>query len=251
MGLSLTQFEQGTPFDGDYLGALAEVQERLARLQLALIVHRRRAMILFEGWEGSGRRAALKLLAASFDPCSVTVHSGHDREFEGGRHWLSSFWASVPRAGETAIYFPSWYRRAVDARARGELADKEWARCFDEINEFEAQQTDHGTLVVKLFFHVSAQVQAARLQQRAADAWWRWTLEHQELAQPARAALLAAWQETFSRSDTRWARWNLVDGGDERAARIAALTAVADALEKHVPADPPVADQNVVRLSRG
>ena len=36
-------------------------------------------------------------------------------------------------------------------------------RAFDEINEFEAQQRDYGTLIVKLYFDVSAEVQEQRL----------------------------------------------------------------------------------------
>ena len=37
----------------------------------------------------------------------------------------------------------------------GNLDDKRWARAIDEINEFEAQQRDHGTMIAKLFFHVT------------------------------------------------------------------------------------------------
>ena len=40
---------------------------------------------------------------------------------------------------------------------------KLFARAFDEINEFEAQQRDYGTLIVKLYFDVSADVQEQRL----------------------------------------------------------------------------------------
>ena len=44
-------------------------------------------------------------------------------------------------------------------------------RAFDEINEFEAQQRDYGTLIVKLYFNVTAEVQERRLRKRAADPW--------------------------------------------------------------------------------
>ena len=39
----------------------------------------------------------------------------------------------------------------------------------------------------------------------------------------------------FERTDTRWAPWTVIDGNNKKAARIAALTAVADALEAAVP----------------
>ena len=45
----------------------------------------------------------------------------------------------------------------------GRIDEKALARAFDEINEFEAQQRDYGTLIVKLYFDVSAEVQERRL----------------------------------------------------------------------------------------
>lgn len=249
VGISLTQFEQGAPFDGDYSAALAALQKRIARLQLAQIVHGRRVMILFEGWQGAGKKGALKVLAGALDPCHSAVHCVGGAELEGGRHWLAPYWSRLPRSGETAIFFPSWYSDAVNASARGELVDKAWARTCDEINEFEAQQTDHGTLIVKLFFHVTAQVQAKRLQERQDDPWVRALAGAGQSAAHDREAQLAAWTDMFKRSDTRWAKWTVIAAGNEKAARISALDAFAQALEKAVPAEPPLRSGNVVAIA--
>ena len=50
-------------------------------------------------------------------------------------------------------------------------AEESIARVFDEINEFEAQQRDYGTLLVKLYFDVSADVQEQRLTRRRESPW--------------------------------------------------------------------------------
>ncbi len=42
----------------------------------------------------------------------------------------------------------------------------------------------------------------------------------------------------------------MIDGNDRKSGRIAALTAMADALEKQVPMIPPDADPAVVELAR-
>lgn len=240
VGVALTEFERGDPFVGDYAAALAALQERIAQLQLAQIVHGRRSIILFEGLEGSCKRGSLKALGGGFDPCSVAVHCVDNMQLQG-RHWLAPYWSRLPRTGETAIFFRSWYGDAVERRALGELVDKPWARTCDEINEFEAQQTDHGTLLIKLFFHTTAAVQAERLRKRKEDPWLRALAASSAGSRSDRDEQLGAWTEMFKRSDTRWARWTVIDAGDERAARIAALNAVAAALEKALPADPPLA----------
>lgn len=230
MGVSLTEFEKGAPFAGDHGVAVAAVQGRFERLQRQQIARGDRTILLLEGWEGSGRKAALKLLGGALDLCHVSVHCPLAPEFDSGRHWLASYWNSLPRAGETVVFFGSWYGNPVHSRAGGALGDKEWARAFDEINEFEAQQTDHGTAIVKLFLHVSEEVQSRRLRDRYP------LLGIESESQPARtelsrAALLSAWQDMFARSDTRWAPWRPIDGCDDLAGPLGALTAVADALD--------------------
>ena len=128
----------------------------MARLQLSQIVHRKRAIILFEGWMGAGKKAVLKRLVGALDPTHVRVISvaGSD-EADDDRHWLAPFWSRLPAAGDTTIFYRSWYRLIVEQRVLGSLDDKRWARAIDEINEFEAQQRDHGTMIAKLFFHVT------------------------------------------------------------------------------------------------
>jgi hypothetical protein len=54
----------------------------------------------------------------------------------------------------------------------------------------------------------------------------------------------------FRRTDTRWAPWIAIDGNDKQSARIAALNAIADRLEAHVPMDPPPLDPELEKLAR-
>jgi polyphosphate kinase 2 (PPK2 family) len=250
--IELTKFERGEPFPGDYHAALKALQDRLSALQLAQIVHRKRLIILFEGWEGAEKKSALKRLAAAWDPCHFTTHNvTSNAPDDSDRHWLARFWATLPPAGCTTLFYRSWYRKVADDRALGRGKAKEWARAYDEINEFEAQQRDHGTLIVKLFFHVSASVQDQRLRERAEDPWRKWLVDADDSrSQNARDAYLAAWKDIFAHTDTRWAPWHVIDANDRHATRIAALTAIVDSLEQAIPQEPPADGDNVVRLAQ-
>ena len=70
----LSDYEAGTAFDGDYGDTLAELQKRLAHIQVAHIVHRRRAIVVLEGWDASGKGGAIQRLTAEWDPRWFQVH---------------------------------------------------------------------------------------------------------------------------------------------------------------------------------
>ena len=248
MPIDLTDFERGHPYKGDVAGALAALQHRLARAQLSQIVHQRRLIIVIEGPEGGGKRDFLKLLGAALDPTHVAVTTvSPDRRRARDGHWLARFWARLPEAGNTAIFYHSWYRRVLEDKLLGLVTDKEWKRAFDEINEFESQQRDYGTMIVKLFFHVTDATQARRIAEREDDEWLRHLVGPEEFrTAPARVAYRAALTQVLAQTDTRWAPWSMIDANDGAAAQVAGLTAIADALDKALPLAPPETASSVV-----
>lgn len=241
------QFERGSPFAGDVAATLSALQQRLAKAQVAQIVHRKRALVIFEGWAGAGKKAALKRLVGAWDPCHITTKCVGGGAGDDERHWLAPYWSALPPAGDTTIFYRSWYRRLIEDRAAGRIEGKRWSRACDEINEFEAQQRDHGTLIVKLFFHISAEEQQRRLRERQDDPWRRHLPEAEVPPnRDQRERTAAALKELFAQTDTRWAPWRVIDANDKVAARIAALTMLADSFDKAIPAEPPASGDTVL-----
>jgi polyphosphate kinase 2 (PPK2 family) len=242
MAITLSDYESGAPFDGDYEESLKALQYRLARVQSAWWQGERAALIVCEGWDGSGKSGAVKRMVAELDPRGLYVFPvGAPNAEERARHFLWRFWARLPRRGEIAIFDRSWYGRVLGERVEGHAPEAQWRRAFDEINEFEAQLTFDGALVVKLFFHVSQEVQAERLERRAANSWSRWKVTPEILAAlDRRAGYREAVEDMLARTATRWAPWRVIDANDKRAARIAALAAVTEALDQAAP--PPAGD---------
>jgi polyphosphate kinase 2 (PPK2 family) len=218
---------------------LAALREHIGELQLPQIAHGRRAIILFEGLQGSAKKFALRQLAAAFDPCHFAVHStAFDRRETSEGHWLARFWRQLPSAGNTTIFFRSWYRRVLDDRVLGRTAEETIPRVFDEINEFEAQQRDYGTLLVKLYFDVSADVQEQRVARRRQSPW-RVRGADDDYIRADEPAYQTALEQLRGNTDTRWSPWRTIDGDDEPQAALAALEAVAEAWSKAMPAGPP------------
>jgi polyphosphate kinase 2 (PPK2 family) len=252
MAIDLSDYEAGKKYDGDYSDDLEALQERLARLMVAFIVHKKSALIVCEGWDASGKGGAIQRLTSKWDPRAFQVWPiKAPTEEEKSRHFLWRFWCKLPAAGEIAIFDRSWYGRVLVERVEGFASEAEWRRAFDEINEFEAEHHYGGTAIVKLFFHVTGEEQDKRLKARLADPWKRWKVGAEDFRNRARRDdYLTAYAEMFQRTDTRWAPWTVIDGNNKKAARMAALTAVAKAMEDAVPAKPPELPAEVEALAR-
>jgi hypothetical protein len=54
----------------------------------------------------------------------------------------------------------------------------------------------------------------------------------------------------FKRTHTHWAPWTVIDGNNQKAARIAVLTHVITELEKSVPQEFPDANPDIVNLAQ-
>lgn len=252
IGIQLSDYEAGAKYKGDYDKDLEALQERLSRILVAHIVHGRKSMVVFEGWDAAGKGGAIQRLTCGWDPRSFSVWpiSAPTAE-EKQRHFLWRFWNKLPGAGQIAMFDRSWYGRVLVERVEGFATEPEWRRGYDEINQFEAQQAEHGTAILKLFFHVTQDVQDERLRARLEHPWKRWKVTAEDFRNRARRAdyLLAA-QDMLELTNTRAAPWHVIDGNNKKAARIAALTAIADALEKVVPLQAPDASADLEALAR-
>jgi len=215
------------------------LHQQLETLQLSQLANGRRAIILLEGPPGAGKKQALRALGGIFDPCHFNVHcTEFDRRQAAEGHWLARFWRQLPSAGRTAIFFRSWYRRVLEERISGRLDDGLVARAFDEINEFEAQQRDYGTILAKLYFDVSPEVQARRLAEHGADGWEA-LIRREEPLLVSGDDYRRALADLRKQSNTRWSPWTFIDGDNPEHACRDALVAVAAAWSEAVPLDPP------------
>ncbi len=251
MSIHLSEYEKGEPFEGDFDKELHDLQQRMERVQVAHIVHRRKSVVLFEGWDAAGKGGIIKRLTALLDPRYYDVWPiGAPSEEEKARHFLWRFWTRLPTSREIGIFDRSWYGRVLVERVENLVTEHDWKRGYDEINEFEAQQIDAGTNIVKMFIHVTQEEQDKQLAQRLDDPWKRWKTGADDYRNRShRADYLDAMHDMFHATDTRWAPWHVIDGNDRKAARIAAITTVVEQLERMVPMDMPGADPDIVRLA--
>ena len=72
-------------------------------------------IVVFEGWDASGKGTVINRLTQAIDPRGFKVHSIlPPNETERFHPWMWRFWNKLPAAGDWAIFDRSWYRRVLE-----------------------------------------------------------------------------------------------------------------------------------------
>ena len=252
MAVDLSDYETGKKYQGYYDDDLKALQHRLAGLQSLHILHEARTLIVVEGWDAAGKGGAIKRMTATLDPRYYQVYSISAPTLEEkDKHFLWRFWNKLPGKCDISILDRSYYGRVLVERVEGFCSETEWRRGYDEINEFESRQGEIGTKIIKLFLHVTQETQDKVLTERLDDPSKRWKVTAEDFRnRDKREAYLAAMADMFARTDTRWAPWTVIDGNNQKSARIAVPEHMVKELEASVPQQFPEADAEIVKMAR-
>jgi polyphosphate kinase 2 (PPK2 family) len=189
--------------------------------------------VVFEGWDASGKGGSIKRLVSPLDPRHVRVAQfGMPTPDEKRHHFLSRFWLELPGWGGMAVYDRSWYGRVLVERVEGFATREQWLRAYDEINAFERTLTDEGTILVKLWLHISEPEQLKRFERRAADPLKAWKLTEDDWAnREKRADYEQAVEDMVARTDQPHAPWHLVPAESKRYTRVRVVQIVNEEIE--------------------
>jgi polyphosphate kinase 2 (PPK2 family) len=232
---------------------LVEAQQRLLHLRLLLggqIGPGRIGpplLVLFEGWDASGKGGAIKRLVQPLDPRHVRVAQfAAPTSDEKRHHFLGRFWPVLPGWGGMTVLDRSWYGRVLVERVEGLASEKEWRRAYQEICALETSLAAEGTIVVKFWLHLSPEEQLRRFESRRDDVYRAWKLTDEDWRNRGlRPEYEPAVEEVLERTDTVAAPWHVVAAEDKRWARVDVVRTVCRSIETALEArgidpDPPL-----------
>ena len=224
----------------EYEAALKARQLRLAQLRLALGGKVGGGelgpglLILFEGWDASGKGGAIKRLVEPLDARHVRVVQYAAPTPDEKRHfYLQRFTGNLPGHGGMAVFDRTWYGRVLVERVEGFATTEQWERAYGEIVDFERSLSLEGCIIVKFWLHISPEEQLSRFREREADPLKRWKLTEEDWRNRERwDEYAAAVEEMVERTSTAWAPWHVIAGENKRYARIAVLDAAIEEIER-------------------
>lgn len=219
---------------GDYADELKSLQTKLNRLTWKAFRRKTSCIVVFEGWDAAGKGSAIRRVTEAVDARLFrVVPVAAPTQEELAHHYLWRFWRHLPRAGLVTVFDRSWYGRVLVERVEGLASREAWSRAYHEINEFESQLTDHGTVLLKFWIHISRNEQLQRFKRREAIAHKNYKITAEDWRNRRRwSAYELAVHDLVTRTSTVTAPWTLVAGNDKRFARIEILRTFCHALER-------------------
>ncbi len=224
----------------EYERSLVKYQVALSRLAYQVYVQQRPVIIVYEGWDAAGKGGAIRRVTEKLDPRGFVVYPiAAPKGDEATHHYLWRFWNRLPETGQIAIFDRSWFGRVMVERIEGFCTEAEWKRAYREINYFERQLVDFGTILFKFWLHIDRDEQLRRFEARATDKLRSWKLTDEDWRNREKWPLYEeAVNEMLLKTSTIAAPWTVVEGNSKWYARVKILKTLVDKLSQELKYDP-------------
>ncbi len=216
-----------------YERELERWQGKLARLSRKIEGSERGVVLVFEGADAGGKGGAIRRVTGSINARLFKVFAvAAPTDEEAARPYLWRFWRQVPRRGRFAIFDRSWYGRVLVERIEGFCATADWKRAYAEINDFEAQLSESGLVVMKFWLAISQEEQLRRFKDRELTPYKQYKLTEEDWRNRKKwNAYEAAACDMIECTSTEHAPWTPVEANDKLWARIKVLKTIVERLK--------------------
>ena len=215
-----------------------ERNARFAGLQEMLYANgkegdRRSVLLVLQGMDTAGKGGIVEHVVGAGSPMGIRYTSfGKPTDEERAHHFLWRISKALPPAGHIGVFDRSHYEDVLVVRVHNLVPPTEWEPRYDEINTFEAELADAGTVLVKVALFVSLEEQRRRLAERLErpEKYWKYNpgdLEERKLW----PAYQEAYQAVLERTSTERAPWYVVPCDKKWYSRLAVTELLIEALK--------------------
>ncbi|MGF6887966.1 PPK2 family polyphosphate:nucleotide phosphotransferase [Nocardia sp. GAS34] len=216
---------------------LEQRRAELSRLQEKLYANGRSGdprniLLVLQGMDTAGKGGIVRHVIGSVDPQGVDhaafgVPSAEERK----HHYLWRIRRQLPRGGQLGVFDRSHYEDVLVVRVHDLVPPDVWGKRYDEINRFERELAEAGTIVIKVAMFVSLDEQRKRLAERLDRPDKHWKFNPADIDERAFwPAYQDAYQAMLDRTTTEHAPWYVIPADRKWFARLAVTELLIDAL---------------------
>lgn len=229
---------------------LKPYQAELIHLQKHLEETGKRMIILFEGRDAAGKGGTIRRVTRYMNEKHYRVIAlGKPSEHQVSQWFFQKYVTEFPRGGEIVMFDRSWYNRAMVEPVFGFCSEAEYKNFMKGVTGFEKELVRQGTILVKLYFSVTKDVQQNRFERRQDDPLRQWKLSEVDMqAQEHWEEFTQVKYDMLKRTHTSSGQWTVIRSMDKHKCRLNAMRAILNSVhyEKQNPDLDLVPDDKVV-----
>ena len=227
--------------------ALAELTERLQKLQAKLYAHGRYAVLLvFQAMDAAGKDGTIKAVMTGVNPTGCQVYSFKAPTPDELAH--DFLWRCVrvlPARGNIGVFNRSHYEEVLVVRVnpgfldaqrlprRPESLDQLWLERFESIRAAEQHWARNGTVILKFWLNVSKEEQRQRLLKRIDDPEGNWKFSAKDLdTREQWDEYMRAYEAALVATSRPWAPWYAIPADSKSFMRRTVAEIVVATLEQ-------------------
>lgn len=219
-----------------------QLAQQIAALQDVFYAeHQRKLLVVLQGMDTSGKDGAVRGVFGRTDPLGISSTAFKaPTSIEREHDFLWRIHQRMPGQGELAIFNRSHYEDVLITRVHGWIDDKECARRYAHIRDFERMLAETGTVLMKFFLHISKDEQKKRLEERLANPDKHWKFNPQDLEERKYwEDYQRAYTQAIAETDADHAPWYVVPSDSKTHRNLAIASIVLETMEDMKLAYPP------------
>lgn len=218
----------------EYKNIIKELSLKLGELQRKAKEANIPTILVFEGWDASGKGTIMNKVLQALDPRGYKVYSTKvPNENERFHPFLWRFWINTPIDGGMVFFDRSWYRTVTIEAIKNDYDMEHINNAFEDIINFEKQMSDNGTIILKFFLHISKKEQMKRFRKLQEDPATRWRVTKEDIeSHHYYHDYIELYDEMILRTNKKDAPWVIVEANDKRYGTVKIFKAIIEALEK-------------------
>jgi PPK2 family polyphosphate:nucleotide phosphotransferase len=171
-----------------------------------------RVLLVLQAMDCGGKDGTTRRVAGQMNPQGMHIVSfGKPTEEELAHDFLWRIRRALPVGGYVGVFNRSHYEDVLVVRVHELVDEPTWRGRYAQINDFERELVDSGTVLVKVMLHISYEEQGARLAERLADPTKHWKYNPGDIDERARwRDYQVAYQDALRECGTSYAPWYVV-----------------------------------------
>jgi PPK2 family polyphosphate:nucleotide phosphotransferase len=246
-------------FDPKYTGGITDKKEagkqlrkavkELASLQDKFYAYDRYALlIIFQALDAAGKDSTIKNVMSGINPQGCQVFSFKQPSAEELDHdymWRTN--KSLPERGRIGIFNRSYYEEVLVTKVHPEfilnqklpgiyttenLPENFWENRYSEINNFEKQMFNNGTIILKFFLNVSKEEQKARFLARINNLEKNWKFTMSDVKERQHwDRYHEVYEKAIKKTSTEWAPWYIIPADNKWYTRLAVCNIIVSTMQ--------------------